>query len=60
LSNPSQQSTSQIKSLESLLNKLKPQLTLEECGELKRHLNYIVNEYGGMEEIIETVMHKTL
>jgi hypothetical protein len=35
-------------------------MTLEECGELKRHLNYIVNEYRGSEEIILTVMQKIL
>jgi hypothetical protein len=49
-----------LKALETSLGKHKQQLSEGEKHEFKRHISYIVAEYGAMDERLETAIKKAL
>ena len=55
-----QQATAQLKSLEAVISKLNHLLTEGERQELRRHITYMANEYGAMDERLETAIKKAL
>jgi hypothetical protein len=50
----------QLKALETSLQKAKEHLSEKESKELLRSIAYVVNEYGAMDEKLDTTIRKAL